>query len=70
MGRELVVGSYLLVEVDTCIPGKSSVRIDMPNGTSQHTTRYHDGRIGYDFPERIPHYVKAKVARFYEEVAQ
>jgi hypothetical protein len=36
-------------------------------GFSDYAIRYEDGRIAYDFPERIPEYVKNMVAKEYRD---
>lgn len=37
---------------------------NMSNGITYYPIRYQDGRIAYDFPERVPQYVKEAVAQY------
>lgn len=39
------------------------LRVVCANGHVDNPIRYYDGRVAYDFPERVPAFIKAKVVR-------
>jgi hypothetical protein len=43
------------------------IRVDIHGSFSDWPIQYPNGSIAYDFPERIPQYVKAEVARLYRQ---
>ena len=44
------------------------VRVTTPSGHVDWPVLYDNGRIGYDFPERVPQYIRPKVMKLLRQL--
>ena len=62
----VILGNYRL---HFKIGSKNLIYIDDEgSGRSDSAIQYWDGRIAYDFPERIPKYIRCKVEKMFTQV--
>ena len=45
----------------------SQIVVECANGHVDWPIQYTDGRVAYDFPERVPEYAKREVEKIYRE---
>lgn len=55
------------IDKDRGATGNFEIKLTSPVGDVQYPIRVFDGRILYDFPERVPAYVKAIVQKMYDK---